>query len=185
MTTPSPVTFVPASPHDHNHSHGPHDGQTTPPVAVRTMDSGGAVQGPAAAYQRAPMGSPSAAAPAPVPFPSEDLPVDPELGKPYRPFTIGGMTVRCAAKVPAETMLQVVSAQQQLPDKQPDQLSAAEQLSAINLLGQMLAGVVWPMDAPLLRQRLSDPIDPVDILELSVAVQALWASYNGGTGKGQ
>lgn len=124
----------------------------------------------------------------PVLMPSDSgLMVDPGTGFKYRPFTIGGLTVRCARVVPADTMLDVVSKQQKLADRNMDELTTEEQLDMLHLIGQMLGGVVWPEDSDALRERLRDPRDPVDIMELSTAVQGLWGLYNEATavGKGQ
>ena len=117
--------------------------------------------------------------------PNEDLPVDPGTGYTYRPFTIGGLMVRCASVVPADTMLDVVSKQQKLSEKNMEDLTTEEQIGMLHLIGQMLGGVVWPEDSDMLRARLRDPRDPISISELATAVQALWGEYNEATRVGK
>lgn len=178
--TPPSVSFLPASPATRVHQPSlpapePEVVDEAPPIS-RSLSAEPTIQrAPAKPQVRATQ----------VARPMEELPIDPERGVPYRPFTIGGLTVRCASEVPADTMLDVVSKQQLLADREMGELTAEEQLSMLHLIGQMLAGVVWPDDAEAIRQRLRDPVQPVSISTLAAAVQALWGEYNEATKVGK
>lgn len=168
-----PMSFVPAAP-DLVPVNGEHRADPPPPP---TFD--------APTLQRAPVSSAPETSP-PVPRPSlAGLPTDPETGDRYRPFILGDVTVRCASEIPADIMLEVVATQQRLSGKEMDELTQAEQFEMLTLLKDMLEGVVWDEDFPLLRERLRNKRRPVSLSELSVAIQALWSEYNEATGVGK
>ena len=181
MSDTPPVSFMPATrnpaatapdvaPQQNGHDH--HEHAPAAPVNERPT------------IQRAPTSAPSRQ-PEPVKLAYEDLPVDPELGKKYRPFELGGVTFRCAAKIPANAMLSIVAKQSQLADAEVEDISPERQREMLFLIGEMLSAVLWPMERDRMEARLTDPIDPVDLPELVQAVQALWADYNVATGTGK
>ena len=188
MTDTPPVSFVPArqDPRPNGQDPAPVPVPAQPYAAASSLGSEAFTDVHSApTLQRAPL----AAAPgqqAPVLRPSlAGLPTDKVSGFRYRPLVLGGVEIRCASKVPADVMLEVVAAQQKLSDKNPEDLTGAEQLEMLHLLGQMLAGVVWEEDADRLRERLRDKREPVDLPELSEAIQKLWLEYNTAAGVGK
>lgn len=182
MSDTPPVSFLPAAtrnpaatapdtaPQQNGHEH--HDHPAEPPVNERPT------------IQRTPTTAP-AKVPEPVRLPVEQLPVDPEVGKPYRPFVLGGQTFRCAAKIPANAMLSIVAKQAQLAEADVEELTADKQREMLFLIGEMLSGVLWPQEREAMELRLTDTIDPVDISDLVTAVQGLWASYGDASGTGK
>lgn len=122
----------------------------------------------------------------PVPIPTGDgLLVDPESGDKYRPFELNGVTMRCAAEIPADYMLDVIASQQKLADKDPEDMTPAEQLEGVQIIGDMLRAVIWDEDFPLLRQALTNKRRPIGIARLAPIVQELWSSYNLSAGVGK
>lgn len=122
----------------------------------------------------------------PVPIPSSDgLLVDPETGDTYRPFELNGVTLRCAAEIPADYMLEVIAAQQRLADKDPEEMTPSEQLEGVQIIGEMLRAVIWDEDFPLLREVLTNKRRPVGIARLAPIVSQLWSSYNLSAGVGK
>lgn len=164
----APQTGMPAQ-NGHEHHDHPHE-----PSVVNERPT----------IQRAPTSTPTRAA-APVPMPYEDLPVDDELGKKYRPFVLSGQTFRCAAKIPANAMLSIVAKQALLTETDTEELSQEKQREMLFLIGEMLAAVLWPQERDRMEAVLSDPIDPVDLPDLVAAVQALWGDYNTATSVGK
>jgi hypothetical protein len=122
----------------------------------------------------------------PVPIPSDDgLEADAESGDLYRPFELGTYRVRCAARVPAEHMLDVIATQQRLSEKDPKDMTTAEKVESIQLIGQMLRAVVWDEDNDIVRTALTNKRHPIALEDLSAAVSRLWQSYNTSAGVGK
>lgn len=162
----SDVTFTPAEPST---------------LGVRTIDD--LATGTPAAYSRQPAQS-TPAQPDPVPAPFEQLPVDPQTGAPYRPWTVGGVTVRCAAQLPVGALAEIASLQARLP-RPGEQESDEMRTRPIELLAASWKSVVWDDDIPTVEARLRDKIRPVSPDELRDALNGLYLQYGGGTGKGQ
>lgn len=161
----SDVTFTPAQP--------------SPPV--RTLDD--EANGTPAPYSRTPV-TPAAPEPAPVGPPDRPL-IDPESGDAYRPWTIGGVTVRCAAEIPIGQLTELLQLQAALPERNLDELGPADRARNIELLRATWTAVVWDEDIPIVDARLMSKRRPIGPRELQESVRDLYGLYSGGTGKEQ
>lgn len=135
--------------------------------------------------QRSPQPAAPVAAPVGPPQPTSSFPIDEESGAPYRPWTIGGVTVRCAVEVPIGLMAELAQLQAALPSKPLAELTPQEQAQPLLLIDRMWQMVVWEEDFAIVRARLSDKKRPIGRDEFERALKDLFDHYRGGVGNGQ